>query len=347
MLHSSALRTFLNAHILSVLFRSVPRWNKQSRVTVSLSNRARAIMAERRLSKRSQRRLRQIVAQRLAVQPPKKPRVVECSDRGDPSPSDRGDTKMSSHSDSHDDLAEPSFFYPGGTQMGSRSDSHDPSASPGLTLTGLLPSQSSPDMDSEVGHSGVGEGGEGGGHSGVGEGGEGEGHSGVGEGGEGHSGEDSTCSGTLEEDASIMSSDSSELVNDSSSGDDLSGDSSDSNSDCEDISNDSTDDPLYPGSCITDHSFNTVFMSIVQRHNLTYASQSDLLKFFSLTLPSPSKVPPSSMESLSILKKMQLCNTSVAPVHAPFPLGLRANGSSALEPSSLMQCLCKFLYKCS
>ena len=147
-------------------------------------------------------------------------------------------------------------------------------------------------MDSEVGHSGVGEGGEGEGHSGVGEGGEGEGHSGVGEGGEGHSGEDSTCSGTLEEDASIMSSDSSELVNDSSSGDDLSGDSSDSNSDCEDISNDSTDDPLYPGSCITDHSFNTVFMSIVQRHNLTYASQSDLLKFFSLTLPSPSKVPP-------------------------------------------------------
>ena len=103
--------------------------------------------------------------------------------------------------------------------------------------------------DSEVGHSDVGEG-SGEGHSDVGEG-SGEGHSDVGEGnGEGHSGEDSTCSGTLEEDVSIMSSYSSELVNDSCSGNDFEW----GQQWLTVISNDSTDDPLYPGSFC--HSFN-------------------------------------------------------------------------------------------
>ena len=57
--------------------------------------------------------------------------------------------------------------------------------------------------------------------------------------------------------------------------------------------------PLYPDSSITDDGFNTVFLSLVQHHNLTYASQSDLLKFFTILLPSPSRVPSSSHTLIS------------------------------------------------
>ena len=52
--------------------------------------------------------------------------------------------------------------------------------------------------------------------------------------------------------------------------------------------------PLYPSSCITEGDFNTIFLSLVQRHNLTYASQSDILKLFSMLLPSPGRIPSSS-----------------------------------------------------
>ena len=45
------------------------------------------VMAERKLSKRSQRRMRNIVAQRLAGLPPKKPRLQECSVHSSSSPS--------------------------------------------------------------------------------------------------------------------------------------------------------------------------------------------------------------------------------------------------------------------
>ena len=49
--------------------------------------------------------------------------------------------------------------------------------------------------------------------------------------------------------------------------------------------------PLYPESSIRDDSFNAVFLSLVQRHNLTYACQSDLLKLFTILLPLPSRIP--------------------------------------------------------
>ena len=80
-------------------------------------------------------------------------------------------------------------------------------------------------------------------------------------------------------------SDASELMSDSLSGDDLSGmDLSDSSSESEcfehirsSCSIDSTGVPLYPDSC--NNGFSTMFLSLMQRHNLTYASQSDLLNY--------------------------------------------------------------------
>ena len=52
--------------------------------------------------------------------------------------------------------------------------------------------------------------------------------------------------------------------------------------------------PLFPQADINTEGFEVAFMSLVQRHNLTYACQSDLLKLFSIALPSPSAVPSSS-----------------------------------------------------
>ena len=51
---------------------------------------------------------------------------------------------------------------------------------------------------------------------------------------------------------------------------------------------------LFPGSRIPSTHFDTVFMCFVQRHNLTYACQGDLLRLFSMVLPSPNTVPSSS-----------------------------------------------------
>ena len=57
--------------------------------------------------------------------------------------------------------------------------------------------------------------------------------------------------------------------------------------------------PLFPHAHVSTEGFEVAFMSLVQRYNLTYASQSDLLKLFSIVLPSPSKVPSSSYVLIS------------------------------------------------
>lgn len=43
--------------------------------------------------------------------------------------------------------------------------------------------------------------------------------------------------------------------------------------------------PLFPESQVTTDDFNVAFMSVLQRHNLTYASQTDILKLLSIVLP--------------------------------------------------------------
>ena len=53
-------------------------------------------------------------------------------------------------------------------------------------------------------------------------------------------------------------------------------------------------DPLFPGSIVSSAHFNIAFMSLVQRHNLTYSCETDLLQLLSMVLPSPNKVPSSS-----------------------------------------------------
>ena len=48
--------------------------------------------------------------------------------------------------------------------------------------------------------------------------------------------------------------------------------------------------PLYPQAHVSSEEFDGAFMTFVQRHNLNYACQRDLLKVFSIILPSPSSV---------------------------------------------------------
>lgn len=52
--------------------------------------------------------------------------------------------------------------------------------------------------------------------------------------------------------------------------------------------------PLFPQSRVTTGDFNLAFMSLIQRHNLTYASQTDILRLLSIVLPSPSNIPSSA-----------------------------------------------------
>ena len=122
----------------------------------------------------------------------------------------------------------------------------------------------------------------------------------------GDSGEDSNVSlGTAEVDMNL--SDGAKLMSDSlsdndSSEEDLSDYSSENLEHFQSRSIESAGGcgvPLYPDSCITDDGFNTIFLSLVQRHNLTYTSQCDILKFFSILLPSPSRVPSSSRVLIS------------------------------------------------
>jgi hypothetical protein len=56
----------------------------------------------------------------------------------------------------------------------------------------------------------------------------------------------------------------------------------------------STGVPLYGDSCISSSAFNVAFLSLVQRHNLTYSSHSDILRLVSIVLPAPNAVPSSS-----------------------------------------------------
>ena len=48
--------------------------------------------------------------------------------------------------------------------------------------------------------------------------------------------------------------------------------------------------PLYAGSSISAHQFHVATASIALRHNLTYACQTDILRFISALLPSPNRV---------------------------------------------------------
>lgn len=48
--------------------------------------------------------------------------------------------------------------------------------------------------------------------------------------------------------------------------------------------------PLYEGSAITIHQFDVSLSLIAQRHNLTYACQTDILRFISVLLPPPNSV---------------------------------------------------------
>ena len=52
--------------------------------------------------------------------------------------------------------------------------------------------------------------------------------------------------------------------------------------------------PLFPQSHISSVDFNIAFMSLVQRHNLTYSSQTDILRLVSMVLPTPNTAPSSS-----------------------------------------------------
>lgn len=51
---------------------------------------------------------------------------------------------------------------------------------------------------------------------------------------------------------------------------------------------------LFEDSRLSANAFDVAFMSVSQRHNLTYASQSDILKLISLVAPVPNHVPSSA-----------------------------------------------------
>ena len=55
-----------------------------------------------------------------------------------------------------------------------------------------------------------------------------------------------------------------------------------------------THGPLFQDSAVQSDDFNTAFLSLAQRHNLTYSSQGDILKLLSIVLPSPSYIPSSA-----------------------------------------------------
>ena len=70
---------------------------------------------------------------------------------------------------------------------------------------------------------------------------------------------------------------------------------------------------LYPEAQLSTKEFDVAFMSLVQRHNLTYSSQTDVLKLFSIVLPSPSIIPTSSVNFLT-MEMMLLLNITVVLV---------------------------------
>ena len=52
--------------------------------------------------------------------------------------------------------------------------------------------------------------------------------------------------------------------------------------------------PLFPDSQVSSDEFSAAFMSLAQRHNLTYSSLTDILKLLLIVLPAPSNVPSSA-----------------------------------------------------
>lgn len=93
-----------------------------------------------------------------------------------------------------------------------------------------------------------------------------------------------------------------------STDDDITGVSTESGDDRSGISECSDDEsevpqssavPLFPESRDTTDEFNVAFMSVLRWHNLTYASQTDILKLLLIVLPAPSHVPSSAQASLS------------------------------------------------
>lgn len=220
-----------------------------------------ASMAERELSRRSQRRMRAVVAQRLAGQLPKKPRLVmevpEDSRR-----EDHEDTSLS-HCDpsrSHQDMSSPEdapLSPPEGPEHASLSPSEVPEHTEHASLSPSAGPEHAPLSSPEEL---IGSSSETGSFDGVGD-----------------MGEDCDSMSASLSDESLTDTDLSE-------------------SECATAEPKTFDSsvPLYPESSITDVDFNTVFLSFAQRHNLTYSSQSDLLKLLSLLLPSPSRIPSSS-----------------------------------------------------
>ena len=73
-----------------------------------------------------------------------------------------------------------------------------------------------------------------------------------------------------------------------------------SDSERDDTSTSSFDDsvhthiPLYSGSPVDANHFEVVLMSLIQKHNLTYSCQDDIIKMLSTILPSPAQIPSSS-----------------------------------------------------
>ena len=90
------------------------------------------------------------------------------------------------------------------------------------------------------------------------------------------------------------------------SDEELSGEELDGGSDCDSVENEPrcsegesntsvmTSISLFPQSRVTTGDFNLALMSLIQRHNLTYASQTDILRLLSIVLPSPSNIPSSA-----------------------------------------------------
>ena len=89
---------------------------------------------------------------------------------------------------------------------------------------------------------------------------------------------------------------------------------------------------LFPESRISSSDFNIAFMSLVHRHNLTYSSQTDILRLLSMVLPTPNTTPSSASALLSkfadfkteaVVQKFCDCCTSL----------LDADSSSCVKPS--------------
>lgn len=223
--------------------------------------RSAARMAERQLSKRTQRRLRQKVAQRLALESYKKSRMEEFSQRVDlePSPGTSTDTQT------------PCFSQSDGMILTEQSTSFPP-----------LPVDTGCDEDPQISPENVEQLNELSESDEVG-------------------GEDSDDNLESIEEGEWSASDGG--LSDSLTCGDMSGDSSEGDSSDGELmqqpaacssSLDGVGDPLYWDSCVTDNCFNTVFLSLAQRHNFTYASQNDILKLFSILLPPPARVPSSA-----------------------------------------------------